>query len=218
MGLTDLFGKLHGGKKPGPGVSTGLTAREWILANTDATLEVVELGHFDTAAGQAAFLDPLAFYQTPDWVEVPREGGQLVVFHDPEQGRNSQLAIVFGNMHIWAGADVATCAVDAGMGSIFTPSTHAAQAEFANELGPDKNLYDDYFCTFDDKAGGERKIVELPDGTPVPYVHSGWGDGAYPVFTLTTENGGVVAVYTDFMGCDEDGNYLLPPGVTLDNT
>ena len=66
--------------------------------------------------------------------------------------------------------------------------------------GLPEDPYNHYFHKFDDPAGGERKIVLLPDGTPVPYVHSGWGDGGYPVFILTEASGAVCAAYTDFMG------------------
>ena len=101
--------------------------------------------------------------------------------------------------------------VDAGMGSLFTRDTFDAMAAWLKTLRLDP--YTAFFEEHDNTPPGlERKVVPLPDGTPVPYVHSGWGDGAYPVFTLTDASGIVVAAYTDFLGCDDDGTWLTPPG------
>jgi hypothetical protein len=163
-----------------------------------------------------AILDPLAFTQTPDWADVPSTGGEMVVFHDLDEGRNSKLALIFSDAAVSDGADVGTCMVNAGMASVFTPATHAATTAYYKTLKD--NPYHSHFQQFDDPKGGERKIVALPDGTPVPYVHSGWGDGAYPVFTLTDAAGKVCAIYADFMGKndDKDDSWLTPPGVTLD--
>ncbi len=215
MGLSWWNSLFKRSRRPEP---TGLAAVQWIVAQTDAALEICEAGPFPTPSGQVAILDPLCLMQAlePNLVPVPPEGGRVVVFHDSAEGRNSKLALVFSDADVAGGNDVATCGVDAGMASVFTPETHAAILEFATSLGEDGNIYDDYFCRFDDPAGGERKIVNLPDGTPVPYVHSGWGDGGYPVFTLTDSNGNLCAVYVDFMGRNEDGEWLTPPGVTLD--
>ena len=107
------------------------------------------------------------------------------------------------------------CMVDAGMASIFTPATHQAMTEFVDSGGDYFNAYDEYFMDFDESNGVERKIVPLPDWTPIPYIKSGWGDGVYPVFTLKDVNGQVVAIYADFLGKDESGAWLTPPGVTL---
>lgn len=210
MSLASVFGLK---KQP---QDTGLAAIEWITANTDARLEVTEAGPYSTPEGQVVALDPLAFFQAAEYVKIPTANGRLVVFHDKDEERNSKMALIFSEAHVAGGKDVGTCAVDAGMASFFTPETHAAQTAFANTLASDGNLYHDHFEQFDNvPAGGERKIVTLPDGTPVPYVHSGWGDGGYPVFTLTDTQGALCAVYVDFMGCNEEGEWLAPPGVAL---
>jgi hypothetical protein len=150
------------------------------------------------------------------YIDTPSHSGRIVVFHDTLEMRNSKLAIIFSDAPVCGGADVGVCAVDAGMASIFTPQTHAALATFIKNMPAGKSIYNDFFYKYDDPQGGERKIVALPDGTPVPYVHSGWGDGAYPVFTLTDAQGKVCAVYTDFMGRNAEGAWLVPPGVTYD--
>lgn len=207
--LSRLFGL-----KPSP---KALSAVDWIVANTEVRLDVVEAGPLPTPEGKAAILDPLALMQTlePNLIDVPTTGGRVVVFHEPDQGRNSKLALVFSDSPVTGGADVATCAVDAGMGSVFTPTTHTNLLRFIDEdLKTDP--YNGFFHAHDDPNGGERKIVTLPDGTPIPYVHSGWGDGGYPVFTLTDADGTLCALYTDFMGKNDQGEYLTPPGVTLD--
>ena len=99
-------------------------ARDWILTETQAKLEITEAGSLPTPDGKVTFLDPLAFFQSPTWIDVPRSEGAVVVFHDVDEGRNSKLAIVFSDSPVTGGADVATCGVDAGMASIF----HAADA------------------------------------------------------------------------------------------
>lgn len=207
MKLSSLFRsrpKLH---------ETGLSAVDWIASETKNPLDICLVGQLDTSSGKVAFIDPLAFMQKFEDCAVvcPTTGGKVIAFHDAQNARNSKLAIVFSDATVAGGDDVATCIVDAGMASIFTTLTYAAQLDFANSLGPDQNMYDDYFDRFDDPEGGERKMAKLPDGTPVPYVHSGWGDGGYPVFTLTDAQGNLCAVYTDFMGKNEAGEFLLPP-------
>ena len=194
---------------------TGLTAIEWISTNNDARLEVTDAGDFPTPEGKVTALDPLAFFQEPTYTDTPTSGGKLVVFYDPDAERNSKMALVFSDALVAGGSDAGTCMVEAGMASLFTPATLTAQTAFAAKIASDSNLYDGYFDQFDDPTGAERKIVKLPDGTPVPYVHSGWGDGGYPVFTLTDTNGALCAIYVDFMGCDEEGEWLAPPGVQL---
>ena len=210
MSLWDL---LLGRSEPD---DTGMTVRDWIVDHSDADLDVAEIGPFATPEGRVTFGDPLVFAHTPNWIAVPQSGGALVVFHDPLLGRNSKLALIFSDRTVAGGSDVAICAVDAGLASVFTPATHAAMTRFLAALPKDVDPYNDHFSKYDDAAGGERKFVPLPDGTPVPYVHAGWGDGAYPVFALTDMAGTVIAVYTDFMGVNDDGDWLLPPGVTLD--
>lgn len=210
MSLEAMFGLT---KRP---QDTGLSARDWIVSNTDAPLEVCEIGIFPTPDGQVTALDPLAFFQTEDYIVTPKAEPTFVVFHDRSEGRNSKMALIYSNAHVAGGKDKATCTVDAGMASFFTPETHAAQTAFAKTIASDGNLYHDHFEAFDDTPpGGERKIVALPDGTPIPYVHSGWGDGGYPVFTLTDINNVLCAVYVDFMGRNKEGDWLAPPGVTL---
>ena len=194
---------------------SGLTAREWIDAKTETDFEVTEVGAFSTAEGLVCMIDPLVFGQPPNFVQVPNENGRIVVFFDSKEWRNSKLALIFSEETVAGGDDVGVCMVDAGMASIFTPATHQAMTKFVDSGGDYFNVYDEYFMEFDESNGAERKIVPLPDGTPVPYIQSGWGDGRYPVFTLKDVNGQVIAIYTDFLGKDESGAWLTPPGVTL---
>lgn len=196
-------------------VSTGQSAVTWIEASNKMPLDVVEIGAFPTPERKVAVLDPLYFAQEREFIAVPGDEGRVVVFHDPSEGRNSKMAIVFSDAEVTGGDDVATCFVEAGMASFFTPASVDAMNQFGRSLGENANFYDDYFCKFDDEAGGERKLAALPDGTLVPYIHSGWGDGAYPVFTLTDAEGNLCAIYTDFMGHNDDGVYLTPPGFVV---
>ena len=210
MSLDAIFGLA---KRP---QDTGLSAYDWIIANSDAPLEVCKIGTFPTPEGRVAALDPLTFLQAAEYITTPKTTPAFVVFHDRSERLNSKMALIYSDAHVAGGRDKATCAVDAGMASFFTPKTHAAQTAFAKTIASDGNLYHNHFEAFDNTPpGGERKIVSLPDGTPIPYVHSGWGDGGYPIFTLTDPNGALCAVYVDFMGRNKEGEWLTPPGVTL---
>lgn len=196
-------------------VDTGQTVRDWIVGQTAAALEITEVGAFATPQGQLVLLDPLVLAQSPEWIDVPVRGGHIVVFHDVQEGRNSKLAVIFSDDTVAGGADTGTLAVDAGLASVFTPDSYRNITTFFDTFDSGRDPYNDFFSTYDDPDGGERKIVPLPDGTPVPYIHSGWGDGAYPVNSLTNMAGDVIAVYVDFMGKNDAGDWLLPPG--LDN-
>ena len=195
--------------------SSGLGAQNWIATNTGGDLTIAQCGAFPTSQGQIAALDPLAFWQLPNYVSVPKTGGRVVVFHDVAHARNSKLALIFKDTPVVGGADVDTCAVSAGMASFFSPETYTATDAFYKALKDGADPYNDFFAAHDEPEGGERKIVPLPDGTPVPYVHSGWGDGNFPVFTLHDKNDSVCAIYIDFMGRDDGSAYLTPPGVSL---
>lgn len=188
--------------------------RDWIVAGTEARLSVIEVGRLATPEGRIVFLDPLSSDtgRAAGFVAVPDSGGALVVFRDQAEGRNSKLALIFAEAAVHGGAEVGAIPVDTGLVSVFTPATARALARFADTLAPGQDLYNDFFAFFDEPAGGEAKFVPLPDGTPIPYIHSGWGDGHYPVFTLTGETGNVIAVYTDFMGRNDAGAFLRPPG------
>ena len=193
----------------------GAAPRDWIIQNTSARLDATEVGRLEIAGGNIALLDPLFFSQPMEDAQIPVPDGaaDIVIFHDRDEGRNSKLAVIFADAPVQGGTEAATCFIETGMASVFTASSHAAMNDFLEVLGPDKNLYDDYFCKFDSEGSVERKMAQLPDGTPVPYAHTGWGDGAYPVFTLTDATGTLLAVYCDFMGCNDDGDWLTPPGV-----
>lgn len=208
----NLFGWLFGMAQAQP-IDTEQTVRAWIVAQNAATLEIVEVGDFPTPQGQLAMLDALILAPTPQWIDVPDTGGKIVVFHDPNEGRNSKLALIFSDATVAGGAEVGVLPIGAGLASLFTQDTFASTSAFFDSFKDQSNPYDDFFFKFDDPEGGERKIVPLPDGTPVPYIHSGWGDGAYPVYVLHDMAGDVIAVYTDFMGKNDAGDWLQPPGL-----
>ena len=194
-------------------VDSGQTVRDWIVGQTDAALEITEAVGFPTPRGQVAMLDTLIPTPEPKWIDVPDTGGQIVVFHDTGQGRNSILALVFSEATVAGGAAVGVVPIGTGLISVFTPDTYACINLFFDSFGENGDPYYDFFSLHDDPQGGERKIVPLPDGTPVPYIHSGRGDGSYPVYTLQDVAGEVIAVYTDFMGINDTGDWLRPPGV-----
>ncbi len=189
-------------------------AEEWIVALTEHKLTVHDLGPFATEAGRVTFIDPLICPTEAPFHTVPDAGGRLVVFENVEDGRNSKLALIFSDAHVAGGAELGAVPVDAGMASVLTPEGFAALNAHADALGPDANLYDDFFSQFSEPSGGERKRVPLPNGIEVPYIHAGWGDGTYPIFSLTDADGEICAIYTDFMGRNRAGDWLLPPGVT----
>jgi len=183
---------------------------EWIAAHTEATMEFERFGTFATRDGRLSVVDPLSASKA-DFVDVPKATARLVVFYGTESERESKLALVYRDEAVHGGSWLLDCPVDAGVVSPVTPSSFKALLDFVESL--DGNPYDAYFARYD-KAGNEGPWGQLPDGTRLPYIHSVWGDGTYPVFALWTKAGDVCAVYVDFHGIgDEDGTWLTPPGV-----
>jgi hypothetical protein len=101
--------------------------------------------------------------------------------------------------------------VDAGMGAFLDESGFAALAALSEGLfAAGGNLYDD-FVAAQMTADPEAAMLQLPKGERLPVFSTGWGDGVYPAVCLKDAQGGVAAVYADFMGRYESGEWLLPP-------
>ena len=202
-----------------------MNAVEWIVDKTSDVLDPVAYGDFPTPDGKLGVIDPLCTTETA-FFDVPTLGAKLIVLFDEESNRESKLVLVFSDDAVTGGAYHGDCAVDGGAVSPVTPATLTAlnafratlPAEYPSESPnyryPPPNLYIEHFEQYDE-AGAEPGKAALPDGTPVPFVRSGWGDGHYPVFTLTDKEGSLCAVYCDFMGCEKTENWVMPPGVTM---
>jgi hypothetical protein len=109
------------------------------------------------------------------------------------------------------GEDVATVGIDTGLAGFFDKPSLTALNRDAKALGPEKDLYNDWFDALIGQIAVVAQIAPLPSGAAFPMVSTGWGDGGYPVATLNGAGGEVLAVYVDFMGRDDEGTWLLPP-------
>lgn len=189
-------------------------ALHWIMSETAADLRITEVGPLETPEGRVIAADPLTY--SADWalleIAVPTGGGRLFVAHDVAEGRISKAVLVFADAAPVCGADVATIPVDTGLASFLTPATAKALDQAGAALADArKDLYNNWFHAL---FGDEHVVAgayPLPDSpATVAIFSSGWGDGSYPVATLSDAGGAVVAVYADFMGKDDEGNWLLP--------
>lgn len=183
-------------------------AVEWIMANTEQPLRWTHVGGYDPD-GPIIGVDSLTYEPSYPWpyVDVPDGRAQFYAFFDDESGRVSKAAIVFSDAEPSCGEDVATMPVDTGTGSFLDRKAANALDKIAMETG---DLYGYFMAPQVGDAHAFAKFLKLPDGHVFPAFQTGWGDGGYPVASLHASNGAMVAIYADFMGKDDDGNWLLP--------
>ncbi|MDJ0640685.1 MAG: DUF4241 domain-containing protein [Paracoccaceae bacterium] len=196
---------------------------EWIIAETGGDLGVELFGAFSTFEAKLSFVDPLCATQAT-FFSVPASKSQLVLF-STNDGYWSKLALVYSNEFVCGGRHELDCDVDGGAVSPVTPASLEALNAFRatlptdypkdspNHRYPAPNLYIEHFEQYDEEDAAPWNAT-LPDGTPVPFIRSGYGDGTYPVFTLVAEDGSVCAAYCDFFGSHEKDNWIMPPGMT----
>ena len=201
-----------------------MNAKNWIIDNSSDQAECDAPGHFPTPEGRLSVIDPLCSTEAR-FIEVPTTGGDLLVISDGE-GYWERFALIFADGEVAGGTHEFDCLVDGGVASPVTPASLNALNTLRRQIPqvypkghpnaryPAPNLYIEHFEQFDE-AGAEPLKASLPDGTLMPYIHSGFGDGAYPVFTLTDQAGANLAVYCDFLGNEELENWVAPPGVTV---
>ncbi len=184
----------------------------WVRSLTGFPLEMRAIGEVTIAPGGVIAADPLTFFSAAAWPAIPAPAGpaQFIVALDAETGRVSKALLVFSAAPVACGRDETTLGVDTGLAAFLDQPTAHALANLAQAVSPDRNIYDDWFHGLHGSAGVLADLVPLPSGELVPMTSSGWGDGGYPVASLSDAEGRMVALYADFMGINEDGDWLLP--------
>lgn len=193
--------------------SRGDGAVAWLRNRTGHALDVQAIGPVAIAPGGVIVVDPLTYSTGYDWpfLAVPEGQAQFLVALDAESGRVSKAALVFSDAPVACGHDEATVGVDTGLAAFLDRPAAAALEADSQALGPGRDIYNDWFDALIGETHVVKEMVPLPSGTRFPMMSSGWGDGGYPVASLSDAEGRMVAIYVDFMGMNEDGDWLLPP-------
>jgi Protein of unknown function (DUF4241) len=187
----------------------------WIKAQNWTTLRIVDAGTVTPSGTEMIGVDSLTFassYAWP-WFTVPGGPARFVAFFDDKHGRVSKVALIFADGVPACGHDVGSMGVDTGTGAFLDRVVAQKLDDLSGAMGVDCNLYDCFMA----KQVGEHafaQMIRLPDGTSFPAFSTGWGDGVYPVATLHDAEGQMLAVYADFMGRNETGEWLLPEPCT----
>ena len=187
-------------------------AVKWVETRTEQATETHRIGRYTPASQHMIGVDSLTYMPSYEWpyFDIPAGPADLYVLVEPEYGRNSKAVLVFSDAAPACGFDIATMGVDTGTGAF--PDRRAALvlealSDTLNAQG--KNIYND-FLEAQMPDDSFARFITLPDGTRFPAFSTGWGDGGYPVATLIDTRGSLIAVYADFMGRNEAGEWLLP--------
>ena len=185
----------------------------WIDAQSQSPLQWDHVGSVDIAPGGVIVVDPLTYGAGLDWPFIPTPSGRaaFMVARDAEYGRVSKAVLLFADGVVVCGHDEATVGVDTGLAAFLDAPRAAALVTDGEAFGANANMYDDWFADLIDDRPVVADLVPLPSGTAIPMMSSGWGDGGYPVASLRDKDGAMIALYVDFMGRDDEGNWLLPP-------
>ncbi len=191
----------------------GKGAVAWLRDHTGHALDVQEVGPVVIAPGGVIVADPLTYSANPDWpiLATPEGPAQFVVALEADSGRVSKAMLVFSDAPVLCGHDETTVGVDTGLAAFLDRPAAAALEADSLALGPDRNIYDDWFHALIGETHVVKEMVPLPSGVRFPMMSSGWGDGGYPVASLSDAEGRMVALYVDFMGRNDEGEWLLPP-------
>lgn len=184
----------------------------WMQAQSSLPLRFESVGPYAIPSGAIVAVDPLTYSPSPEWpqIAVPKGEAEVMVALDPETGRVSKALMVFSDAGVACGHDETSIPVDTGLAALLDLGSAAALAQEATALGPDANLYTDWFAAQIDDKPVVHDMVRLPSGHRFPMTSTGWGDGIYPVASLRDAQGTLIAVYADFMGQDAEGTWLLP--------
>lgn len=209
-GLAALALALPAGAETAP---RGDGAIAWLRDRTGHALDIRTIGPVAIAPGGVIVVDPLTYSTGYGWpfLPVPEGPAQFVVALETGYGRVSKAMLVFSDAPVSCGHEEAAVGVDTGLAAFLDrPAAEALEAD-ALALGPGRDIYNDWFHDLIGETPVVKEMVPLPSGIRFPMMSSGWGDGGYPVASLSDAEGRMVALYVDFMGMDEDGRWLLPP-------
>ena len=188
-------------------------AAAWLAQNTATPLELRSAGSYTVSGGAIIVADPLTYAPHPNWVWIKVHDGKarLYLMIDPETDRVSKAALVFSDAAPVCGHDEATVGVDTGLAAFLNRADATELDTTGNEFADaGKDIYNDWFHERISHASFRGKVLPLPKGGKVAMTTTGWGDGGYPVASLSDANGKIVAVYADFMGRNAEGTWLLP--------
>lgn len=188
-------------------------ALRWMAAQSSSALTYQEVGQLDIAPGGVIVVDPLTYGPGLDWpfVPVPAGTARFIVAREPTDDQISKALLVFSDAEVACGHDEASVGVDSGLAAFLDRPREKALIADSAALGVGKDIYNDWLNTLIGDVAVVAQEVPLPSGASIPMMSSGWGDGGYPVASLRDKDGATVALYVDFMGRDDEGNWLLPP-------
>ncbi|WP_112309282.1 DUF4241 domain-containing protein [Pseudogemmobacter bohemicus] len=202
--------KPPGEAMPDPVVSA-IGSLAWLRGQSDFPLEFRDAGRITIAPGGIVAADPLTWSDDWDLPEIgtPTGEARFILALDDGQGRVSQAMLIFSDAAPVCGDDVATIPVDTGLASFLDPVMREALNRSYEMIDPE-DLYSGWFEDLIGETWVVGHILPLPDKTLIPMTSTGWGDGGYPVARLKSASGEVVALYADFMGKNDAGDWLLP--------
>ncbi len=182
---------------------------DWLRAGIGFETRVNEAGRWAVPGGALYAADPLTLFGTEgDTIAVPESPARLVGLHETEfEGRTAVMALIWSDAVPVCGKDLTTIGVDTGLAGFLPPSAVKALDAYAVEFGGD--LYRGTYAEQIDRLYPGPFLADLPDGTRFPVSGSGWGDGGYPVASLYSADGEMVALYAQFI-TGEDTGWLLP--------
>ncbi len=201
---------------PAPLAGATPPAIDWLISQTARPLDLRKVGSY-TPNGPLIGVDPLTYVADYKWpyADVPAGPATFYALIDREDGRVSKAVLVFSGTAPTCGADLATIPVDTGTGAFLDRDTAAELDALGAKLADQgKDLYNDFLMEKMGDSSDYADFITLPQGHRFPIFGTGWGDGRYPVASLTDGAGQVIALYADFMGADEKGTWLLPPPCT----
>lgn len=194
--------------------ASGQSAVDWLAQNTETPLNIKGIDQITLAPGGLIVTDALIAdsFDAYTRLDTPAGPARFVVAFDPAiDARVSKAMLVFSDAAVVCGHDAASVGIDTGLAAFFDRPRLDALLKDAEALGPGKDIYTDWFQAIIGQINVVAQMVPLPSGASIPMTSTGYGDGGYPVATLSDASGQIVAVYVDFMGRDDAGTWLLPP-------
>ncbi|MEX3015682.1 hypothetical protein [Gymnodinialimonas hymeniacidonis] len=184
-------------------------ALAWLQDGIAMPTTLYEAGTWRVPGGVIFPTDPLGLWQAFEepGIRVPTDAARIVGLLEESQDRTAILAFIWSHAPVFGGDDVCTIASVCGLAGFLTPEDVDAVQTYGDPEGtPYHGMYKDQL---DAKLPTPPTLVSLPAGNRFPISGSGWGNGKYPVASLTDADGTMLALYTQFIGGGE--NWLLPP-------
>ncbi len=184
-------------------------AVDWLRGNLNIPTHLHDGGVWEETGGAVLAVDPLTLFGADAGpIAVPRQPARIVGIRETNgtDPRTAFLVLVWSDAPVVCGEDLATIGVDTGLAAFLAPRDVAALNAYGAAYGGD--LYAGPFAADIDKRYPGPYLAQLPDGTAFPLSGSGWGDGGYPVASLQSADGNMVALYAQFI--TDGADWLLP--------